>query len=213
MKHIYCISGLGADQRMFQKLSLPGTTFIPVQWPPFSRHDDVTSYARKVSTLITDDNPIIIGLSFGGIIAVEIAKMRPVKQLFLISSAKAVTELPYPKWWMSLLVKFRLIPAALIHRPNPIIIRMFGAHTPEEKQLMTSVLNDTDGRFLKWALRAMFSWRNTTYPAGLIHIHGTADKMIPPENVHPTHWIEGGEHIMIYSRADEISNIITSYPS
>lgn len=208
MKSIYCISGLGADQRMFQKLELPGVQLVPVKWPPFSPHDTIPSYAQKVSALIPDENPTIIGLSFGGMVAVEIAKIRPLHQLFLVSSAKAVTELPYPQGWMVMLIRFNLIPTKLINRPNEFVYKMFGAHTDDERALMKKIMEDTDGKFLKWALRAMLKWGNDTWPKDLIHIHGTADKMIPAANVHPTYWIEGGQHIMIYNRAAEVSALI-----
>ena len=51
------------------------------------------------------------------------------------------------------------------------------------------------------------------FPEGdeLVHIHGTADQILPPETIHEAHWIKGGEHIMIYNRADEVSALINEH--
>jgi pimeloyl-ACP methyl ester carboxylesterase len=209
MKKIYCISGLGADKRMFKMLSVPGYELVPVGWAPFNIDDSLASYAIKMAASIPEKEPVIIGLSFGGMVAVEIAKQLPVKKVFLVSSAKTRAELGPVDSLIKWLLQSRVIPAWLFNIPNRLLLDRFGAYSVEERQLMKSIITDTDGHFMKWALSAITVWENNIVPDNVIHIHGTADKIISPAHVTAQYWIEGGSHIMIYNRAREVSRIIT----
>ncbi len=212
MPTIHCISGLGADQRMFARLNIPGATLKAVPWPYFDRHDELGCYAQKVAALIPEGpDEIILGLSFGGMLASEIARARPDARVIIISSAKSPGELTPMAGWVRFLGKRGLMPVGLAKLPNDEILKRFGAETSEEKALMRSILQDTDNHFAKCALKAMIEWQSTPPPAGIIHIHGTEDAMIRPERVMPTHWIEGGTHIMVFSRAEELSAMIAQY--
>jgi pimeloyl-ACP methyl ester carboxylesterase len=207
-KRIYCISGLGADHRIFRKLSVNGYQFVPVPWVPFDKHDDLPCYAQKLAVQITDEQPVILGLSFGGMLAVEIAKLRPVQHTILVSSAKTQDELGDPGGLVKFIIKSKIVPASFLTTPNRFVLERFGVTTEEEKELLRDIIRTSDGDFMKWALKALLRWRNHTVPKNLVDIHGTADQIIPAAHVHPNHWIKGGTHFMVYSRAAEISKII-----
>ncbi len=210
MKKIYCISGLGADHRLFGKLSIPGYELVPMPWLPFDTNDDMVSYASKMATLIDDKAAVIIGLSFGGMLATEIAKTHPDYKAFLVSSAKQTSEIKIhggavSKW----LIRSMIVPPSLLNIPSFTTLRYLGAITKEEKTLLSMLIRDSDGKFMKWALKAVASWQNEIIPSNVVQIHGTADKTIPSAGVHPDFWIEGGSHIMIYNRAEEVGKIIS----
>ncbi len=210
MKRIYCISGLGADHRLFGKLSIPGYELIPLPWLPFDKTDDMVSFAAKMATCIDDKGAIIIGLSFGGMLATEIALKHPDFKVFLVSSAKTASEIKIhggavSKW----LIQSMIVPPGYLNIPFFTTLYYLGAKTKEERKLLSQVTRDADGRFMKWALKAIATWQNESIPANIIHIHGTADKTIPSAGVHPDYRIEGGSHIMIYNRAEEVGKIIS----
>ncbi len=91
---VYFISGLGADDRVFRQLNLPGIEPVYLNWITPIKNESIESYAGRMAEKITESNPVIVGLSFGGMIGMEIAKLIPVKKLILISSAKGEKELP-----------------------------------------------------------------------------------------------------------------------
>jgi pimeloyl-ACP methyl ester carboxylesterase len=209
MKKIHCISGLGADERIFRNLSIPEVELVHVPWVSFSYKDDVHTYAKKMSAQIEEKDPTIIGLSFGGILAVEIAKQHHAEKVFIISSAKKKDELVHGAGaFFSFLIKHDLIPARFFTIPNYFLTKRFGAVTKEEKKLLSDILKATDPHFVKWALQAILLWNNESYTENLVHIHGTADRIIMPDNIKPHYWIEGGTHMMVYNKAAEISKII-----
>jgi hypothetical protein len=61
---------------------------------------------------------------------------------------------------------------------------------------------------MKRALRSIVEWRSGKIRGKIIHIHGTADRIISPQRIAPDFWITGGSHFMIYSEAGEVSEII-----
>lgn len=208
MEKIYCISGLGADESIFKHVSIRDATLVHISWPAYDAGDDMRSYAKKVSDTIPGDNPTILGLSFGGMLAVEIAKMRPVKKAIIVSSAKVFTEVPQFGKFVRAVVTSQIVPGFVFKIPNSYLFKLFGAVNDDERQMLTNILKKSDGQFMRWAMKAITLWHNTSYPAQVVHIHGTADKIIPSATVKPDYWIEGGSHIMVYNKAAEINKII-----
>lgn len=209
VKNIYCLSGLGADERIFKNLSVPGFNLVHLPWVKHDREDTLVTYAAKMSRLIKEDNPIVLGLSFGGMLAIEIAKTRNVQKAILISSAKTKSGLTPPGVVFIALVNSRIVPSFVYSIPNFYICKLFGAKTSEEKTLLNSIIRDSDGVFVKWALHAVTNWQNEVVPPGVLHIHGTNDKVLQSAVSKPDYWIEGGTHMMVYNRAGEISALIS----
>jgi hypothetical protein len=61
---------------------------------------------------------------------------------------------------------------------------------------------------MKWALDKITFWKNTTVPGNVIHIHGTADKILSYKYVHCDYTIDKGEHLMVLNRAREVSDAL-----
>ena len=209
MQPIYCISGLAADHRLFGNLSIPGYQLVQLPWVSYTREDNMASYAQKMIKGITGERAIIIGLSFGGMLSVEIAKLHPGWKIFIVSSAKTSAELGYNSSLLRWVSDKELIPAALFNIPHFLSLYRLGAHTPAEKKLLRAVIRDGDAAFTRWSINTLLNWNNQSYPDNITHIHGTNDKVILSGNVQPDHWIEGGSHIMIYNRAAEVGKIIS----
>jgi pimeloyl-ACP methyl ester carboxylesterase len=209
MPTIHCISGLGADQRVFSKLQIPGWELKTVPWPHIDAHDEMACYAQKVAALIPDGpEHVILGLSFGGMLASEIARVRPDQNVIIVSSAKHPDELGEVSGWLKFLVTKRLFPVGLMRIPNKTILRRFGAYDSESQILLRNILDDSDNHLVSCAGKAIMEWKTTPAPPQIVHIHGTADQIIKPDLIKPTHWVRGGEHMMIYTRAQELGVLI-----
>ena len=209
LKDIYCISGLGADRRVFQKLKFKGYQPVHIDWLKPNKREDIASYAKRLTEQIKSPNPILIGLSFGGIIAVEIAKHIAVEKVILVSSAKQYSEIP---------IYFRMFRWFPIHRLIPfksllwaiywLINWFFSLENIEERKLLKKILVDTDAQFLKWAIDRVVFWKNQIVPQVIYHLHGTSDRIFPLAFVDSDITIEKGGHFMIMNRADRISQLL-----
>ncbi|MBK7885618.1 MAG: hypothetical protein IPJ81_18875 [Chitinophagaceae bacterium] len=77
---IYCISGLGADERVFTKINIEGYQLKVIPWLTPLRNETLPQYATRMRSNIEEENPVMMGLSFGGMVSIEIAKQIPVKK-------------------------------------------------------------------------------------------------------------------------------------
>lgn len=196
-ERIYLIPGLGADERVFQNLELPPSKVI--EWIDPLPAERISDYAKRLIPQITNDNPILIGVSFGGMIALEMARLLKTEKVILISSGKPRLKIP------STLIE--MIPDSILTRPNGLLRWAFGT-TGANAKLLDQIINDSDPEFVKWALQVATNWTPPAQIKSAIRIHGTYDQIIPPRNA--THLIKGGGHFMIMDRSEEISEILRS---
>lgn len=204
---VYFISGLGADYRAFSKLTL-SVNMVHVQWVQSDDSDSIATYAQKLlSQIDTNQSVILVGLSFGGMVAVELSKLIPNCKVILLSSAPTPAAIPKTYKLFSAEKWIDKVPAFVFTKPNFMVYRMFGVKSRENKALLKLILKETDPVFFKWALKAVLSWRNEVLPTDLTRIHGTKDFILPKhgEDVIP---ISGGGHLMVLERAREISEVL-----
>jgi pimeloyl-ACP methyl ester carboxylesterase len=209
--NLYFISGLGADKRVFQKLILPDIfTIHHIVWEPVSANDSMDTYCRTLSKQIDQSKPfILIGLSFGGVVAIRMSKMMAPIQTVIISSFCFRSELPKFYVFLAKTKIYRLLPSTFLLRPNKFVFRLFGANEPMKRKMLISILEDTDPVFFRWAVKQLFTINNDWKPESFLHIHGTTDKILP---IHPNMKaieVQGGEHLMVYSKAEEVSEILS----
>lgn len=210
-KTVYLFSGIGADSSIFMNLDLPGYHKVYINWIPALRNETIEAYAARIRNQITVENPNIVGLSFGGIVAVEVAKLVKVDKMVLISSVRTKNELNRIQFFYMKLGFYHLIPGFMIQNANFLTYRYFGAWSPNDKKTLTNLLKDTDVSFFRWALRSIAYWKNTVPPERTIQINGTADRVITTKRVHPDYKIKGGGHLMVFNKADTINQIIMDY--
>ncbi|SHM76694.1 alpha/beta hydrolase [Chitinophaga sp. CF418] len=210
-KTVYLFSGLGADSSIFMNLELPGYHKVYITWIPALPNESIRQYAGRIKSQITVENPDIIGLSFGGIVAVEVSRQIKVDKMVLISSVRTKSELNRVQAFFMKLGLYRIIPGSLIRRTNFLTYRYFGARSQKDKKTLTNLLEHTDVSFFRWALKSIAYWDNKVAPERTIQIHGTADRVITGRRVHTDYRIKGGGHLMVFNKADTISKIITNY--
>jgi esterase/lipase len=204
---LYAISGLGADERVFQYLKIEHE-IIPIPWLTPIKGEPIEAYAKRMAEKINKEEEFgILGVSFGGLVAVEMSKVLKPKVTVLISSTQTKEGL------RSLYKMFgktginKMVPTMLFDLPRGIAKILFGTR---ETKLLNDILNDTDNNFTKWAVNELINWKNEEKIENCIQINGTKDKLIPPNKTENQILIEGGEHFMIVDKANEISNIINN---
>lgn len=212
MSKAYFISGLGADWRMFQFLKLPD--FVPmehIQWvEPASIDEPLSKYVHRLKEQITDPDPILVGMSYGGLAAIELSKILRSRKTILISSLATRHALPtiYRKLGKTHL--HRWMPLKLMQSTYPLAPFFFGAHTPQEKHLLKGAIMHINEKVLRWSLGQLLEWPQDDLLPGLVQIHGTHDRILPLYPHHPEIiTVEGDEHLMVMHQADEISAILS----
>ncbi len=207
--NVYFISGLGADGRIFRNIQLsPACKPFYLEWIKPQPSESLSSYAARLAQPIDVSKPfVLIGLSLGGMIGVEIAKIHPPQKLVLISSIPCRQCLPAYYKVGGRLRLHNIIPVSFFQKAS-FIKRFFSAESGPDKQLVRQMIKQSDAPFIKWGMAAILGWKNEELPKGLLHIHGNQDFILPVAFTKPTHIIKGGGHLMILTHAKEINAIL-----
>ncbi|RXK83081.1 alpha/beta fold hydrolase [Filimonas effusa] len=208
----YFISGLGADKKAFQNINLPRPfETIHLNWIAPLADESIASYAQRLAGQINrSESFILIGLSFGGLIATEIAKIIPPYKLVLISSAATRKELPLSMRFAGLCKLEKLLPYKSLRKPGRLLNYAFSPLDNNSRQIIHAMIAASDPNFIKWAIKAVLHWNNKKKPANLLQIHGDKDKIFPGKNAKSAIMMHGGGHFCVYSHGAVISSLIVN---
>ena len=204
--HIYLISGMGLDERLFFKMKIDSPNVHHINWIEPLPKEDIEDYARRMMQQIKHrGNIILIGVSFGGMMAIELSKILRVEQVIIISSIKQKEELPFLLKIAQYFPVYHLTTPKMRQTFRSIWGRYFGLFSQEAFLFFDDMFEKSSATYKTWAVNRIANWQNETYPKNLIHIHGTKDKIFPIKKIHDSIIIKGGTHGMIVNRAEEIS--------
>ncbi len=208
---IYLIPGVGADFRIFKNLQFPDNCeVIHLKWVEHKPNESLQSYVKRLLPQIKKDTvPVFVGMSFGGIVAVELSKIiKPVKTI-LISSIRSKSERPLKFSLLRRLPLHRFIPGTVVAKVNFWWGWALGDLTHRDKKMISEMIKEINIPFNEWAAHQAITWQNDEAPENLVQIHGTKDTIFPHIYVgEDAHIIKGGTHWMVVNRAKEISAII-----
>lgn len=208
---LYFISGLGADKRIFEKIRVSNIhKIVYLDWIVPLKNESLQGYALRISSKIDTTEPFcIIGLSFGGILSIELSKILSAEKIILISSISSHAERPWYFKTLTILPIHKFIPKRFLLIKIPFVYKNMGVTNAEEQALFYSMLVDTNITFFRWAVSSIINWKQTETIKNLYHIHGSADEMFPIRYTNPTYIVPNGKHIMVYTQAAKISEIIS----
>ena len=208
MQTIYFISGTGSSKKLFNFLDLSFCNPVFVDWIKPLENESLQHYALRLKETIRDKSPIIVGVSFGGMLASEMARADPSAKVIIISSNKTSDEFPKYLRIGNYFPVYKWVPQNLLKHKHLFTQFVFGAKGKEQKALHRILLQENDIPLTQWSIGAILKWKSTAAPKNIIHIHGTADTLLPYKLVTADYTIKGGTHMMIMDRADEIVSIL-----
>lgn len=207
---VYFISGLGADERVFQYLHFGPIEPVFIKWIKPQKQEPLADYVKRLiaDQIDTSEEVRLVGISFGGIICQEIAKQIPYKKIVILSSVKNAKEMGRPYAWLRKIRVDRWIPNAVMKWSNLLTCDyFFGAEDENESKLLHQIIEETDWEFARWAIDELLKWDNDSPLPRLVHLHGKKDKVFPVENIKGCIALPGG-HLMVIGRAEEVSQVL-----
>lgn len=205
---VYAIPGLGADERMFEKLKLNIQVKV-INYVSENKGESLENYAKRMAASIdTSQEFALVGVSFGGILVVEMNKFLNPKINFLITTVKSYKELPWIIHLSGFIKLNKILPIAVIKSTKRINNWFFGTESKEDEKILDYFIKNASRSFLNWGIDKIVNWRNVEFPKNIIRIHGDNDRILPiQENFGNFNTIKGG-HLIIVNRANEISELI-----
>lgn len=208
--HIYLVPGLAAGKEIFRNLEFDPSIYEThvLEWLIPVKKEPISDYAARMANRITEPNAILIGVSFGGVIAQEMAAFVDLKRLIIISSVKTKHELPKRLKIARMLKLYRIVPTGLILSAEDLTNYAVGPKSKKRLALYNEYLHVRDKTYLDWAIYNMVNWKRDTPDRKVVHIHGDADIILPSKNITNYICVQGGTHIMIMNKAKWISEKI-----
>jgi pimeloyl-ACP methyl ester carboxylesterase len=199
---VYFMPGLAASSSIFERIVLPANVFemILLEWEIPLDNETLPQYAKRISAKITHPNPVLIGVSFGGILVQEISQFIEVRKVIIISSAKTNLEFPLRMKVAKTTKAYKLIPTKLIANIESLSKFSFGEKINQRLKLYEKFLRVRDKRYLDWAVEQVILWERTIADPSVIHIHGDEDDVFPIKNIQNCIVVKGGSHVMILSK-------------
>ena len=201
--HVYFMPGMAASSTIFERIHLPDAIFEMhlLEWEIPNPGESLTAYAQRIAQKVTHEDPILIGVSFGGILVQEMKQYLHPKKVIIISSVKSNAEFPRRFKLAKTTKAYKLIPTTLFENIEMLVKFSFGSSIVKQRlALYEKFLAVRDKRYLDWAIEQIINWDRTVIDNEIIHIHGDADEVFPPKYIKEFIPVKGGTHIMILSK-------------
>ncbi len=231
---IVLFPGLGADPRMFaaQKavfgddLECPGW-LMPVAGEAFD--DYVGRWAREIKSGVKpgvkpgagDDRVLFLGgVSFGGMVAMQMARHLNPAAVILLGSCRSRHAKP-ARWRVAKRVG-DMIPDWMLGRrmlaAGALWVSVLDGLDDGHRSLMMKMAADSDPKLVRWSGHACADW---TFDPGKVpgfpgfpgfppihQIHGRHDAIIPLHHGDPDHVIPDGRHLIHFSHTQTVNRYI-----
>jgi len=205
------LPGVGADCRLFEPQVSAFPDLVVPPWIAPERGETLAHYAARFAESLSPRRPVILGgVSFGGMVAYEMARHLRPEAVVLIASCRSgrvfrptVRRLRSPIGWL---------PSSafgLAKWISPLAVRTFVGLTPQQRRLCVEMFRDTDSRFIRWALTAILGWEPLPLEAiPVFQIHGEKDRAIPASRVEADEIVPGGGHLINLTHAERVNDFL-----
>jgi pimeloyl-ACP methyl ester carboxylesterase len=217
---IVLFPGLGADPRMFHRLQRAlGNDLECPDWltpkPGESFDDYARRWAHRLEPGPEDTRPLFLGgVSFGGMVAMQMARHLKPKAVILIGSCRSAAA--KPKRWQAARRISDLIPNRLLGRRafslGALWVSLLDGLDDTHRSLLVRMAADSDPARLRWSGHACADWPfmpqdDPDFPP--IHqIHGRHDAIIPHHPGDPDTVLTDGRHLIHFSHPHTVNRYI-----
>ena len=204
--HVYFMPGMSANSLIFERIKLPSKFHSHfLEWIAPLKGESLKDYSMRLSKSIKHQNPILIGVSFGGLIVQEISEIINVRKVIIISSVKSNKELSNSMKFAKKTKSYKLLPLSWIDDFENLMTFVFGPKIKRRVSLYRKYLSVRDKNYLDWSIDKIVNWERETPIENVTHIHGTYDLIFPILNLKNYVPVEKGDHAIILKKADWLS--------
>jgi pimeloyl-ACP methyl ester carboxylesterase len=199
---VYCMPGLAASSDIFERIKLPQAIFelVLLDWKLPLQNESLKAYAQRMVLEIKHENPVLIGVSFGGILVQEMAVFCNPKKVIIISSVKTNEEFPRRMKIAKAIKLYKIVPTSVVSHFESLAKISLGDKINQRLKLYEKYLSIRDKSYLDWALKSVLLWDRKVADKNVIHIHGDKDEVFPLKYISNAIVVKGGTHILVLNK-------------
>ena len=211
---LFLFPGLGADGRVFARQRFGPYKIVVPPWIEPEADETLNEYTRRLAAGIDWPRRFVLGgVSFGGMAAQEMTQHVHPVGLVLLASRTVSRSRAVPLFVANSLIQARPDqPVESIADIPRRLHEVYADFPDEEKLLFADMLANEPVERLRRFARMVAPWHGVErVPCPRVVIHGTNDKVIPPEMSEPDVLIEGAGHLVNWTHADQVNQAIHSF--
>ena len=210
-RDLVLLPGLAADARQFAPQRSMFPSLRVGEWIPHRANESLAEYAARLSPdlKLTSDS-VLGGSSFGGLVALEVARLTRPRAVVLIGSCRSPREL---RTALALFARLgRHLPGFVINSGRGLAVPMARVAGPAPwhiRRELAAMSRGVPAEYLKWAARAVMSWPGCADPGVPVHqIHGLLDWMMPVGRVRADVVVPGAGHVLNMTHPELVNQFI-----
>lgn len=200
---VYFVPGLAASPTIFENIKLDESEFevFMLEWKIPTKDESIQHYAQRMCEEVKHENPVLIGVSFGGVLVQEMSRCIKTKKTIIISSVKCNKEFPRRMKWSKITKLHKIFPTFILQNIENYIPDFVNKKILKgRKELYKKYLSVRDKMYLEWSLNQIIMWERAESDKDVVHIHGSRDEVFPIKYIKECIVVEGGTHVMIVNR-------------
>ena len=200
---VYFMPGLAASSKIFENIKLDSSIYSIhlLEWKVPHTDESLESYVKRLLVDVKHENPVLMGVSFGGIIIQEMSRYISVRQLIVVSSVTSSKEFPRRMHLAKSLKLYNVFPTTLFSNFDYLKYIMVGKHLKKRLEMYKIYLFVNDKKYLDWAIKNVINWegKDLNLPPNTVRIHGENDEVFPLKYIDKTNCyiIPNASHAMI----------------
>ena len=203
-KIIWCIGGLGSNAMHFRALKRHFPAARIIDLPKAKGKWGWEEYLQSFLKTQEEKPDLILGFSFGGLLAQRLQSHFPQAKMVLVNSITRRSQLPPLVRFLAAMRIHRAIPMALFHARNPIsrwiLKQLFGSAAG----LFVGMMKEAGPYTCRFALRAVFELEPFTGRVDY-RIHGEQDQLFPIQYIKEPYVLLQGGHFLWLSEGETIA--------
>ena len=210
---IYFISGLGATRVAFENTKVPkGWSMHFIDWIEVEDEDEpLEDYVKRLSAQVKHKKPVFAGLSFGGIIAMELTKLYKGSFAIMLSSFRHKGDLAVSLRVLLSMKAYRLIPNIEMNAIRKLVRKAYAVNSKVTEQKLVEMMGQESPMFLRWSCKQIDLYEYNLEAEVILHpIIGTKDKLVDIWNDAEVLQVDGGTHISVYSNHNVVNKYIAT---
>lgn len=208
---VFLITGFGLDKRAFSPLHLPKDPYRLIDLVSILKGETLQTYAwRLAKEMGLKAGDIVGGVSLGGMLALEMAKIIQVRGVILIASTTHPRYIRNPFLKLARIAPY--IPNFLIRqifKMVPRVLKWQRMLSPEGQSLLTEIMGAFPPQLLRQFPPLVKNWQGCAPPLNFLRIHSDGDWMIKPDGFAENKTIlKGKNHLITVSHPKEVRAFI-----